>query len=248
MRSRKLGAMVVAALAIGAIVAGSTSAAVTTTAAEWYTGASPGTTLPVGTDQAITATIGTHPVIGAKFRLSASIGGVPIEFTATGVGCVGCKITNAVVTSGTTPVAMAAGVIKFTGVTLDTPTGCTVRNETATGPVGVIETKPLTVHADFMSGTVAYQQFFPTAGATGTFATIYLEGGNCSGIAGPYNVKGTLFSEAKNATGVQAATQENVFSQAVQTAAGAELKLGSVKAELTGTGIFSIGGTAFGIH
>jgi hypothetical protein len=248
MRSRKHGALAIAALAIGAIIASSASAAVTTEAAQWYTGASPGTTLPVGTDQAITASIGTHPVIGAKFELTTSIGGTPIVLTATGLECIGCKITNAVVTSGTTPVAMGKGKIKFTGVTADAPTGCTVRNTTATGEIGVIETTPLTIHADFMNGTVAYQQFVPEAGATMNFATIWLGGGNCSGIEGSYNVRGTLFSEAKNPTGVQAATQENVFSQAIQTTAGAELKLGSVKAELTGTGIFSIGGTAFGIH
>jgi hypothetical protein len=248
MRFRKLGGAILAVLAIGAIIASSASAAVTTEAAQWYTGTGSGTTLPVGTDQAITASIGTHPVIGAKFQLKSEVGTTPIELTATTVKCEGCKITNAVVTSGTTPVAMGKGKIRFEGVTADAPTGCTVRNETATGEAGVIETKPLVVHADFMSGTTAYQQFFPEAGATTNFATIFLGGGNCSGIEGPYNVKGTVFSEAKNATGVQAGTQENVFSPAVQTATGAELKLGAKKAELTGTGIFSIGGTAFGIH
>jgi hypothetical protein len=246
MRFRKLGGAILAVLAIGAIIASSASAVVTTEAAQWYTGASPGTTLAVGADQAITATIGTHPVIGAKFQLKSEVGTTPIELTATDLECVGCKITNAVVTSGTTPVAMAKGKIRFVGVTADAPTGCTVRNESATGDVAEIETKPLVVHADFMSGTAAYQQFFPETGAT--FATVYLEGGNCTGIAGPYNIKGTVFSEAKNATGVQATTQENMFSPAIQTTAGAELKLGAKKAELTGTGIFSIGGTAFGIH
>jgi hypothetical protein len=240
MSLKKLGAMVVAVLAIGAIIASSASAAATTEAAEWYTGTGSGTTLPVGTDQAITASIGT------KFQLNSSVGGTPVELTATGLECVGCKITNAVVTSGTTPVAMGKGKIKFTGVTADAPTGCTVRNESSTGTVGVIETKPLVVHADFMIGSVAYQQFFPETGTN--FATIFLGGGNCSGIEGPYNVKGTVFSKAVNATGTQATTQENLFSQAIQTEAGAELKLGSVKAELSGSGIFSIGGTAFGIH
>lgn len=228
-----------------AIVASSASAAVTTTAAEWYTGASPGTTL--SGDTAINATIGTDPVVGAKFKLTSAVAGTPIELTATGLECVGCQITNSVVTSGTTPVAMGKGKIKFTGVTADAPTGCTVRNETSTGTVGVIETKPLTVHADFMSGTVAYQQFFPETGTN--FATVYLGGGGCAGIEGPYNVKGTVFGKAANATGVQATTQSISFGPPIQEVAGAELKLGSVKAELTGTEYPSLtSGSAFGIH
>jgi hypothetical protein len=246
MRFKKLAATVVAALAIGAIVAGSASAAVTTTAAEWYTGASPGTTL--SGDQAITVSIGTDPVVGAKFQLKSTIGTTPIEITATGVQCVGCQITNSVVTSGTTPVAMGKGQLKFTGVTADAPTGCTVRNENATGTVGVIETKPLALHADFMSGTAPYWQLFPQAGVTTPFATFYIDDGNCVGISGSYDLKGTVFGQAANATGVQAATQGNKFSPAIQSETGAELKLGSAKAELTGTAIFSIGGTAFGIH
>jgi hypothetical protein len=248
MSLKKLGAALIAVLAIGAVIASSASAEIKTEAAQWYTGASPGTTLPVGTDQAITATIGTHPVLGPKFTLHGVISNKPIDLTATGLECVGCSITNAVVTSGTTPVAMGKGKIKFTGVTADEPSGCTVRNGSETGAVGVVETKALQVHADFMHEGKAFQQFFPEAGATKTFATVYLEGGECKAIAGPYQVTGTVFSEAKLKTGESSATQENVFSPAIQTTTGAELKLGENKAELTGTGIFSIGGTAFNVH
>jgi hypothetical protein len=201
-------------------------------ASQWYVS---GTTLPVGTDAAIKAKI------IKKFELKGTIGTTPVKLTATGLSCTACKITNAVVTSGTTPVAMGKGKIKFTGVTVDLPNeNCTVRNETKTGEIGVIETKALEVHADFMNtaNTVAYQQFFPESGSV--FATIRLEGGECAAIAGSYNVTGTVFSKAINATGVNAVSQENEFSPAIQTEAGAVLSLGANPAELTGTGAFEL--------
>jgi len=243
MRLRKLGSAILVVLAVGAVIGSNASAAVTTGAAEWYTGASPGTTLTG--DQAITASIGTHPGIGAKFRLISVIG-IDIELTATGVECIGCQITNSAVTEKIPAVAIGKGKLKFTGVTADAPTGCTVRNENSSGQVGVVETKPLTVHADWMEESKAFQQWFPQSGTV--FATFYVEGGGCAAITGSYNLKGTLFSEAKNATGVQAAVQEVVFSPAIQTTTGAELKIGTQRADLTGTIAFSIGGTAFGIH
>jgi hypothetical protein len=244
MSLKKLGAVMVAVLAIGAIVASSASAAVSTSAAQWYTGTGTGTTL--AGEQAITASIGTNSEVGAKFVLKSTIAGKTVELNATGVECVGCKISNAEVTSTAGKVAIGKGKIKFSGVTAVKPTGCTVRNKTETGTAGVIETNALEVHADWMESTTAFQQFFPESGTT--FATVYLGGGECEAIEGPYNVTGTVWSQAANATGVQEASQANTFSPAIQTKAGAELKLGANKAELTGTGVFSIGGTAFGIH
>ena len=69
MRMKKLGAAIGAVLMIGAIMASSAFATATTTAAEWYTGASPGTTLPTTSTPTITARIGTNGTIGKKFKL-----------------------------------------------------------------------------------------------------------------------------------------------------------------------------------
>jgi hypothetical protein len=243
MRRRKCAALLATTSLAIALLAGSASAVVTTEAAQWYTGSGTGTTL--AGDQALTATVGTHPTIGTKFQLLAEIGATPFTLTATGLECVECKITNAEVTSRAGKVAMGKYKIKLTGVTVDTPTGCTVRNG-AGGAVGVVETKPLVIHADWMHEGKAFLQFNLESGSS--FGTVYIEGGNCAGFSGPYSIKGSLFAEAKNATGVQASSQELVFSQAIQETTGAELKLGSKKLGLTGTAIFSIGGTAFGVH
>ena len=64
MSLKKISAVLVALIALGAIVASSASAAVSTTRAEWYTGTSPGTTLPVGTDETINLEMIEHPVEG----------------------------------------------------------------------------------------------------------------------------------------------------------------------------------------
>jgi hypothetical protein len=244
MKLRKSATAVLLALAVTAAFTASASGAVTTSAAQWYTGASPGTTL--AGEQALTTSIGEYPELGKKWTWHWSFFGLTIHITVTGLECVGCKISNAEVTAKAGKIAIGRGKLKFTGVTAMAPSGCTIRNATETGTVGVIETKPMVVHADWMNTTKAYQQFFPETGSS--FATIYIEGGGCEAIEGPYNLTGTLFGEAKNPTGVQAGTQEVVFSPAIQTAAGGELKIGTTPFEMTGTGAFSIGGTAFGIH
>jgi hypothetical protein len=239
-----------AVLAVMVVAASSASALATTTAAEWYTGATGGTTL--AKDLEVKASIGVHPEIGEKFTLHSTIGKQSIDLTATGVECIECFITNEKVTSNTTTaVAMGKGKIKFTGVTAMEPEGCTVRNKNATGTIGVVETTPIFVHADFMHEGKAFQQWFPQSGAGTTFATIYIEGGKCEAIEGPYNVTGSVFSEAKNPTSTFATTQEIVFSQAIQeTAAGTTggLSLGTNAAQLTGTGKFKTNPeVAFGI-
>jgi hypothetical protein len=243
MSLKKLAAVLFAVLALGAVAANSASAAATTTQAEWYTGTGTGTTL--AGESTLTASIKS----GTTFTLKTTILGVPVHLTATGVECVGCKISNAEETSKTGKIAIGKGNLKFTGVTTMEPTpACTVRNGSSTGTEGVIETKPLIVHGDWMNGENAFQQFIPQAGATANFATVWLGGGGCSAIEGPYNVKGTAFTKSANKTGVLAATQEASISAAIQTEAGGALTLGENAVELVGSANFSIGGTAFGIH
>jgi hypothetical protein len=244
MSLKKLAAVLFAVLALGAVAANSASAAATTTRAEWYTGAGAGVTL--AGEQNLTASIKS----GTTFTLMTTILGTTVHLTATGVECVGCKISNAEETSKAGAIAIGKGNLKFTGVTAMEPTGCTVRNGSSTGAVGVIETKPLIVHGDWMvaGNEKGYQQFIPQAGATANFATVWLGGGNCTAIEGPYNVKGTAFTRSANNTGVSEATQEASINAAIQSETGGALTLGENPVELVGSAVFSIGGTAFDIR
>jgi hypothetical protein len=236
MRLRKLAATLVVALAGAAMVANTASAAATTVGAQWYVN---GVTL--NQDLAVKGKL------KSKFTVLSTIGGKQVHFTATGLDCVACVITNAAVTGNTAKTAIAKGRIKWTGVTLDSPKGCTVRNKTETGAVEVLETTSLVIHFDWMIGTKAYAQFMPESGST--LATAYLEGGECAAIEGPYNLTGTLFGKASNETGVEAVEQGFEFSPAIQTETGAALKLGSNAAELSGAaGLELESGSAFGAH
>jgi hypothetical protein len=239
MNFKKLGAPILPALLVGAILASSASAAATTTAAQWYTGTGTGTTLSGG--QGITVDLG----LGKTFSLRGVVAGKAVTLTATGVECLSCFITNSEVTSKAGKAAFGQGQIRFTGVTADLPRGCTVR-EKETGPAGTITTKNLVVHADWMIGSVAYQQFLPESGSV--LATVFLEGGECEAIEGIYSVTGTLFSEATFWTGTQTDPQSIAFSSAIQAATGGALKLGSNAAEFSGIGWISTGGTPYGIH
>ncbi len=244
MRLGKLAAGAVLALILSAALANGASATIATERAEWYTGTAPGMTL--NEDRALTATVGSHPVIGNRFSLFTEVGGISLDLTMTGLECVACKITNAEITNKAGAAAMGKGKLKFTGVTADNPEGCTIRNGSSNGTAGTIETKPLVFHADWMHEGKWFQQWLPEAGHV--YAVIWIGGGGCASIEGAYELTGTLFSEAKNATGVQAAAQEFIFSPAIETTTGAELKFDANPAELTGIGVFATGGSAFGVH
>jgi hypothetical protein len=245
MKFRALGIASVALCALVGAMSSDASGAVTTQRAEWYTGSTASGVTTLAGDAIVAAQIGTHPSIGAKFVSSVSIGGVVITITATGLECVECEITNSEVTEKAGAAAIGKGKLKFTGVTISTPSGCIVRNGSASGAVGVVETKPLVIHADWVEESKNFEQWMPQSGTA--LWTVYLEGGSCAAITGAYNVTGTLFSEAQNATGVFATEQPVVFSPAVQTTTGAALKVGSKTAELTGTAIFKLNGQYFGI-
>jgi hypothetical protein len=258
MSLKKLGAAMLAVLALSAVVASSASAKVETVPAQWYTGTTAAgvTTLPVGTSQPVTATVGNHLEIGTKGRLKGTIGEKAIEITSTGIECVECKIENkaAVTTGKPNVVAYGTGKIRFTGVSVDSPKSCKVTSEEkdkSGNPIeGQILTKSLVIHGDFMDNEVptnqhAFIQFLPAEAKT-IFAQFTLEGGECEAISGPYNVTGSVFGESKLNTGEAAASQELLFSPAIQKTAGAELKLGGNLAEFTGTGIFTTGSPKVG--
>jgi hypothetical protein len=246
MSIKKSGAVLVAVLALTAIVGSSASAAVETKPAEWYTGASPGTTL--AGDLAVTAKLPA----GTKVTLVTTIAGLPVEISSEEIGCIECKITNEEVTGKAGKVAVGDGRITFSKVKLTKPANCTIQGINADGTVEGVEmltTRPLKIHADWMDTDTAnlhdFQQFSPKSGTA--FAAFKISGAAC-GVAGNFNVTGTLFGESANNTGVQAAAQTVGFNSAVQTTTGAALKFGANAATLTGSAIFEAGGTTFGIH
>jgi len=265
MSLKKLGVILIAVVALGAVFASGASAAKVTKASQWYTSTAKtgGTETTLAADKTITAKIATHPVIGAKFELNTTIGttNVPLKLTATSLECVGCQVTNmatGTVKTADPVVAYGTGQIRFKGVTVDLPsTECTAAGVNAAEEVettGTVTTRPLKVHGDWMDeaspvNNHGFQEFIPASGTV--FATIKIAGTPCAGIAGKYNVTGTVFSEAKLNTGEYEKVQENTFSQAIQETMGAELKLGTAasshKAELTGTGAFELGGSFFTI-
>jgi hypothetical protein len=225
MRLKKLGAALVVVAALGAVLASSAFAAATTTDVKWYTGASPGTEL-VGSQTATAAQVGTG-------TFTTKVSGTEIVLHATGTECIECKIEN----SG--GVAIGTGKLKFTGVTVEKPAKCTT--------VTSIETKALSVTADWMIGETDYIKFVPAKGEETEFAQFSLTGAECA-LKTTIIPKGSVFVQAVNKTGVQAATQRVNSSGTINSTAGGNLHVGTEAATLEATADFSIGGTAFGTH
>jgi hypothetical protein len=242
MSIKKFGSILVVALALSAVVAASASATVSTTAVQWYTGATEAgvTTLAEKTDTPVT----TRLPAGGAATLTGTLNGQAYELKTEEIECLSCNITNEKVTSNTTtPVAIGKGQIKFKNVKVLTPANCTVGG-IAAGEVeeaaGTVTTRPLTVHADFMDTTTTnkhdFLNFFPTTGTV--FAGLNFVGTKCP-IAGKFNVTGQLYGESELNTGVMATEQPVVFNSTVQETTGSTLKLGPTNTTtLTGTSIF----------
>jgi hypothetical protein len=137
-----------------------------------------------------------------NFILEGLVLGAETELTATGVECKESTLSNTVV--GTENMAVDAGRLNFTGVTVMKPAGCSV-----TG--GEVTTEPLStrLEMDSAGGGTTYDRFEPLAGASGKFASIKITG--CA-IAGTYPVTGVTYGQAINATGVLATNQPLVFN------------------------------------
>ena len=190
------------------------------TAGSWYTGASPGTKLAVGT-----GTIDLT-VSGKASFLTSTIAGSAIRFDSKSVEGINCSATNPTSTSAT----IGCQALEFSGVTVSGPaaTGCLT--------LPFITTKPLTGKLGMnKAGTVATLEISPKAGSGTAFATVELTG-TCAN-AGPYKVTGVVYAQAKNATGVFAFTQELSVSKAIQEDAGTatSLKFGANAAIISGS-------------
>lgn len=240
MSLKTVGVVVIAVLAITAVWASGASAKIATERAEIYVKDPAGSAAKTLTGSTTADTeIVDHTGTGKLFTLKGTIGTGPtvsIHLTGTGINCLECKAENKEVTGKAGAVAVGTGRLEFTGVTAMEPEGCIVSSET--GTPGVVVTKPLTLHADWMHEGKAYVNFFPTSGTV--FATLKVNNGGCTAVANSYNVTGSVFGEAKNKTGVFAKSQEIEVSPAIQKTTEAELKLGGKLAELTGTAAFSL--------
>jgi hypothetical protein len=221
MRLRKLGAALLVAAALGAVLASGALAAATTTDVQWFTGSGTGTVLS-GSEAMGSAAVGS-----ATFKTKAS--GNEYELEATGINCIGCTITN----TGST--AVGSGELEFTGVKVLKPAGCTTPT--------TVKTKPLSIQADWMIGTANYIKFEPTAGSTTQFATVTISG--CA-LATSLVPKGTVFVQSANGTGVPKVEQEVLSSELINSTAGGSLKVGLEPASLNGKAKFKMTGTHAG--
>jgi hypothetical protein len=205
MSRKKLGSMlVVAALALGSLMAASAFASPTETTGSWKV---------EGTTLSGSAAVSCHVKSGTSITLAGSLGGANVKLNATGVECVESTIFNE---GG---FARDAGKLKFTGVTVVEPAGC---KTTAS-----LSTKALKTQL-FMEGTTTYDKFAPASGET--FISIPIT--EC-GAEGSYPVTGFVYGKSSNATGVSATSQTLTFGSAVNASAGNGLKLGGNEATIS---------------
>ncbi|HTT94812.1 MAG TPA: hypothetical protein VMF55_09070 [Solirubrobacterales bacterium] len=222
MSLKKVGSVLLAIVALGAMFASAASAEVSETGkSQWYVGTK---ALANGSSKSIECAIGEHNA-EKKAVLTTTVGKVALKLTATGVSCPGGKIEQ----SGTMAVGSATS-IKFTGVTVSEPENCSTSTELNTEPLNAF------VEMEKGSATKSFIKFVPRAGTL--FIKVPITGATCS-IANPeYEIKGTVYGEAVNPTGTGATEQPVTFSEAIQNTAGGALTFGSKPAQLTGRAIF----------
>lgn len=224
-RIKTLGAAAMVLTALCSLFAGSASAAAVTEDVKWFTGAGGAVEL------AAAENVSASQVGPASFHTNG------YEITWTGTECVGCKIE---IVGGT---AVGSGRLKFNGVTVTEPAGCSAP--------AAITTNALSLQADWMGGATNYWKFTPTAGAATAFATIEITGCPQEAVLVP---KGIVFFQTANATKVQAVEQEMTTSEAINTAASGAAKalhVGANAGELTLTLKFKMNrvpAEAFGTH
>ncbi|MGH2938701.1 MAG: hypothetical protein ACRDPE_11350 [Solirubrobacterales bacterium] len=233
MKLRKFGLALVVVSALAAVMASSAFAAATTGKSQWYVG---GAKLANGASKNVTCKS------TGNLTLEGTVLGLKTKLTATGVECLESVIKQE--GTGASGMAIDSGKLRFTGVTVDEPEGCSV-----TG--GTLTTEKLNTFVQ-MDGTKVYDKFQPASGET--FVKIPITG--CA-IAGTIPVTGTDFGLAthtnakgetiNNLTGEEFASQMLTFSGTINTEAGGALKLGGNTATLTGTADNELeGGAVFG--
>ena len=229
MSLKKFGMALVAVLVLGAVMANTAFGAAKTEPASWWVGGS-----KLAASQAVTAGLAT----GTKGVLATEVGETPLTLESTGLECISCSIENNAEGN-----AVGKGKLKFTGVTVATPSGCEVSG-------GAVTTNELSVNATYMGtvGGVTWNTVtFTGSGTNKQFAIVTLaaKAGKTCAISGPYIVKGTVFVKTKNGTGVGATKQFVESSATINKEGGGSLEFGSKTATLTGEAFFEAGGKSF---
>lgn len=187
--------------------------------------------------ESVACEIGEHE--GEKrFSLTAYVGTskVPVTLHATGLECVEATIFNYERSTGTNE-----GSLVFTGVTITGELGtvCAVENE-------AVQTNNLIgeLYMDSEDPEIAFDRIEP-AGERVNFAVIHIVGASCP-ITGNRPIKGVVFGEGVNATGVQSPVQPLTFSAAIEETAGGHLEFAGNAAELDGQVITYLSGANTG--
>jgi hypothetical protein len=178
--------------------------------------------------------------IAKRFELEWLVGTTPLLFDANSVECVGCQASNGSGWGyGEGEIGIATGKLRLTNVTVKRPNeNCTVRKDSKTGEVGVLETKPLKWHfIRHGAGVLAYIE--PELGSV--FMTMRVEGGECAAIAGSYNLTGTLAARGILGPGDYSDYQELEFSPRAEAEAGTALDFGANPGYLRGEYSFELG-------
>jgi hypothetical protein len=222
MSLKKLGAALLAVMALGAVSASNAFAIdeTVTDPASWTTDAP--ATLAQNTPHGITC---AKTAASPNLILHLTFFGAELKFSATGVECPGGTIEN--ITVGGVHMAVASGKFKFTGISIVEPAGCTTpaTNETALVKADLLMGKGTAGQPATSKGFVKFEP----AVAGGSFTSLTIEG--CS-LEGKYPIKGFIISEATTATEVHSSVQEVNGSET--TAAMSGLKFGTNAASLTG--------------
>jgi hypothetical protein len=210
MRFKRIALAVIACLALTAVAASAAQAAV------WKV---------AGSTLAANETIKLQN--SGNMILESKILGTRIGMKATGLECSGICSLLAGAASGT-------GSLKFTGMTFETPSSCSVKG-------GSLTTVPLTasVIMDPSGGEATFVKFAPTSGTT--IVEFAIEGATCPLAGNTLKLKGSFAGRSAN-TGVETREQSIVFSAAEQTTGGGSLTFGSEPATLVGTVFFALTG------
>lgn len=226
MRLKRLGAALLVAAAISVVIASNAFAAVAETLdVKWYTGSSPGTELTGS------ASLKSHSAGGS---FTTKVSGETIALNISNIECVECEIKNESLT------AVGSGKLKFTGVTVSQPAGCTISPS--------ITTETLKLQADWMRGTTNYWRFAPFVELSGKFMQFELAGSGCP-VTTAIAPRGTVFFRTVSATGTQQLDQSMSTSEGENILAGGTLHVGAETASFFAFPDFELSsGARFGTH
>ncbi len=211
-RLKNIGAVLIAVLALAVMLASSASAANFETAhGTWEVN---GASLVAG--KGVACEIDPSTVITLKTTVGKY--NTPFKLQATGITCPGGEIFN----EGEE--AKFTGHIRFTGVTVLEPSGCSVEG-------GAIETVAVKGSVGMMVGSSATDTVNFEPASRAEFAEFGLTG--CT-LAGSYPIKGRLIGQPTNVTCTEAAAQTVDFSEAIQNDAGGAFIFGNRAAQIEG--------------